>query len=101
MPQVNPVRLHAAAPNIQHAHKTSWRDQALCMEVDPELFFPDRSGKYRMSVDGERETLAKSMCNRCPVKAECLAYAVDDPSIEGIWGGSTARERLDLRKSRA
>lgn len=101
MPQMNPVRLHAAAPDNTPSRRTSWRDRALCMEVDPELFYPETSGKYRVNVDGERELLAKGVCRRCPVRQECLDYAVPRPQEEGIWGGTTARERMELRNQAA
>lgn len=98
MPQVNPVRLHPAAPDNTPPRKTSWRDQALCFEVDPELFFPDRTGHYRVTVDEERETLAIAMCNRCPVIEPCLAFALEHRE-EGVWGGTTAKERTEMRKA--
>lgn len=31
--------------------------------------------------------LAKSMCQACPVKAECLAGALDRAEPWGVWGG--------------
>lgn len=74
-----------------------WADRALCAETDPELFFGDIGHTYT-TVDGTREMTAKAICRRCPVKPECLAYAMADPRIEGIWGGTTDRERIAWRK---
>ncbi len=37
-------------------------------------------------------------CNRCEVKAECLAYAMSIPKMEGIWGGTTSFERECIRQ---
>jgi WhiB family redox-sensing transcriptional regulator len=44
-------------------------------------------------------TGAKAVCSSCPVRAECLDYALADPSLVGCWGGTTERERRDLRRS--
>lgn len=74
-------------------------ERGACTTEDPELFHPD-IGSYMQS--------AKKVCNRCPVIAECLAYALarmddedDDPSARaigahGVWGGTTPKERWRL-----
>jgi hypothetical protein len=36
-----------------------------------------------------------SICNRCLVQAECLRYALDH-DLDGIWGGTTVRQRRRL-----
>jgi hypothetical protein len=58
----------------------------------PEAFFPEpgqqASGDIRM---------AKQMCSDCPIKAECLKFALKHTQI-GIWGGLTATERRRLKK---
>lgn len=59
---------------------------ALCAEVDPDLWFPDRGGR---SLD------AKRVCRRCPVAGPCLDYALEYP-VHGIWGGTTVEERRVL-----
>ena len=33
----------------------------------------------------------------CPVRDECLDYALADPSLQGVWGGRTDAERRVLR----
>lgn len=56
----------------------SWKTQAVCAQIDPELWFPDleRQGAY-----------AKSICKTCPVQVECLNYAIANEEENGIWGG--------------
>lgn len=73
-----------------------WADRALCAQADPDAWFPDR---------GRREsiTLAKRICGHCPVRAECLDYALSGADTwrgiaSGIWGGTTPRERAQLRR---
>lgn len=37
---------------------------------------------------------AKTICNICPVKEECLDFALKYKEPDGIWGGMTYKERL-------
>jgi len=68
-----------------------WRAQAACAQLDPALFFPD---------GGEAETWqAKRVCAACPVRAECLRFALAGPEPYGIWGGLTEGERRELTAS--
>lgn len=71
-------------------HDEQWRDIALCAEVDPELWFPER---------GEPSTAAKLVCGWCPVRAECLAFALERNEQFGVWGGLSAMERRRLRRA--
>lgn len=41
---------------------------------------------------------AKAVCYACPVKEECLRYAIEENEIYGIWGGKTPRERSMIRR---
>lgn len=66
-----------------------WTDSALCAEVDAELFFPEKGGSTKE---------AKRVCRACPVRAECLGYALKFPLIKGIWGGLSEEERERLRE---
>jgi WhiB family redox-sensing transcriptional regulator len=46
--------------------------------TDPELFFAERP---------EDVEYAKSLCVDCPVKAQCLAGAIEREEPWGVWGG--------------
>ena len=70
----------------------SWHDQANCLGVDPDLFFPERGASTRE---------AKEVCRGCVVRAECLEYALSNGEKFGIWGGMSERERRRLRRARA
>ncbi|MET0693491.1 MAG: WhiB family transcriptional regulator [Propionibacteriaceae bacterium] len=76
----------------------NWRDQALCLGEDPELFFP--TSERRGSRQLER---AKSVCAACPVRINCLQNAVDVGAVHGVWGGLSELElrSLNRRLSRA
>jgi WhiB family transcriptional regulator, redox-sensing transcriptional regulator len=69
--------------------KDYWHE-ALCAEIDPELFFPKKGSIYE-------STVAKRMCRKCPIIEKCLEYALKDPEIKGIWGGTSEQQRYKLR----
>ncbi len=50
-----------------------WRHRAGCRDVDPELFFPAaESGPVFDAQVAE----AKAVCASCPVRTECLGFAL-------------------------
>ncbi len=66
-----------------------WRLLAACWHADPELFFPvSGSGP---SLD--QVTQAKVICADCPVRRQCLAFALDTRQEYGVWGGMSEEER--------
>lgn len=71
--------------------------QAACRnvsELEKSYFFPNAGSSVHK--------MAKKICNSCPVKGYCLAKALefeaDGETMEGIWGGTTVRERRNLLK---
>lgn len=70
-----------------------WRDDAQCREIGTDLFYPN---------DGDRWTalMAKGLCVRCPVRHECLEFALETCEPEGIWGGMSPRERMAMRRAK-
>jgi WhiB family redox-sensing transcriptional regulator len=42
---------------------------------------------------------AKAICAKCLAQTECLATAMDDPTLAGVWGGTTTRERQVRHRS--
>lgn len=82
----------------------SWRKQAACRPGnghDPETWFPPpvlanstrREQRAATLRRQERERRAKAICNACPVRLECEAFAVANDERTGIWGGLTETER--------
>jgi WhiB family transcriptional regulator, redox-sensing transcriptional regulator len=67
----------------------TWQVAARCVEVDPEIFFPERGGSSKA---------ARAVCNECTVRVECLRYALTNREQFGIWGGTSERERRRLRR---
>lgn len=66
-----------------------------CAHADPETFFPTSSGR------GHTVELASlpaiRLCRRCPFIRACLGYALSH-DVLGVWGGTTERQREELRQ---
>lgn len=71
----------------EESDELAWQDRALCAQTDPNAFFPEK---------GESLKSAKAVCGACPVRGECLEYALNNKMRFGIWGGLSERERRDL-----
>jgi WhiB family redox-sensing transcriptional regulator len=70
-----------------------WRAEAACVPYAGEVdFFPTR---------GESAGAAKAVCATCPVRRECLEYALQWEHLCGVWGGLSERERRQLRRRRS
>lgn len=63
-----------------------WFAKASCKGLDASLFFGEG---HDVSV-----ITAKEICATCPVRIECLEYAVELNEYDfGIWGGVSPRHR--------
>ena len=72
-------------------------DRGACQAAEPELFFPlSAAGPAVAQV-----AAAKAVCRGCPVRAECLDYAMQTAQDHGIWGGTTEEERRQARRGQA
>lgn len=81
-----------------------WITNARCQDADPEMFHPV------MGEDPGKRSKAKAFCRRCPVREECLDYALTVPNldkngravgwVDGIWGGTLKSERKRMRLMR-
>ena len=69
-------------------HRPAWMAEGACRGEDPALFFPAR---------GASTSMAKAVCAGCPVRVQCLDYAAVHPTAEGVWGGTSHRQRKRLR----
>ncbi|MFD9905603.1 WhiB family transcriptional regulator [Streptomyces sp. NPDC059063] len=82
----------AGATTAPAAGPRDWEADALCAQVDPDLWHPAVGAPVRA---------AKRICAACPALADCRAYALARPGLTGIWGGLTTRERGRLREQGA
>ncbi|MBV2353038.1 WhiB family transcriptional regulator [Streptomyces sp. J2-1] len=75
----------------------NWRDDAACRHEDPDLFFPvGTTGPAHVQA-----RQAKGVCAGCPVREQCLDWALDTGQSIGVWGGTTENERRALRRRAA
>ena len=42
---------------------------------------------------------AKAICAGCPVRRECLAFALRTRQVHGVWGGLSEQQRYPLRSA--
>lgn len=82
----------AATLTRTSASSDSWKADGLCAQADPEIFFPLKGGSTRQ---------AKLICQGCPVREQCLEWAMATGEPDGIWGGTSPRERRKLRAASA
>lgn len=76
-----------------------WQEQALCREVDPDLFVPD--GPDRMVA--YKYAKAIQVCQSCPVIEDCREYALTFATsghIYGVWGGMRPQQLITLARER-
>lgn len=79
-----------------------WMARARCAGADTDAFFPDK---------GDNAAPARRVCNGdppdttnpvfegpCPVRTECLDWALDNNERFGVWGGVGERERRRLKR---
>lgn len=73
-----------------------WRSTASCRDTDPELFFPVGTTGAALG----QISAAKSVCDKCSCKAECLEFALVTNQDSGVWGGASEEERRAIRRQR-
>jgi WhiB family redox-sensing transcriptional regulator len=75
------------------AERPAWMARAHCRTYDGHRvgeFFPPK---------GDSRSITKP-CDPCTVKAECLEYAIANNERDGLWGGTSGRERQKLIRIR-
>ncbi|MGW4234546.1 WhiB family transcriptional regulator [Streptomyces sp. NPDC004980] len=72
----------------------NWRMHAACRDEDPDLFFPIGStGPALVQTED-----AKAVCATCPVREQCLEWALENGQDSGVWGGLGESERRALKR---
>ena len=70
---------------------TEWMAEGNCSTESPSVFFPS---------DGVGVEVARRICATCPVKLQCLEYALTNGIDHGVWGGASERERRRIARGR-
>ena len=78
--------MNSAAVSV---HDSRFFELGSCRGLDPELFHPERGGST---------TDAKAVCGSCRVRVPCLEWALATRQPQGIWGGTSERERRRIRR---
>ena len=84
MPRAN----HTLAPLDGHM-STTWQLKGACRAYDPDLFHPEPGAEAQAAA-------AKTVCWRCPVRVECLSWALQG-NMTGVWGATTEKQRNRLK----
>ena len=74
---------------VIHITRPAWFAQAGCRGTSPAAFFPARHHPTHA---------ARDLCARCSVRSDCLRYALADDALDGIWGGTTYAQRVQMRR---
>ena len=69
----------------------AWRQRGACVGLDPDVFYP---------LSDEEAEEAKAICATCAVREPCLEFALATREGEGVWGGTTGRERRRMLRQR-
>lgn len=73
--------------NLLPAFLTTGRPS--CTPADADLLW---------STNPADEEQAKALCETCPLRKPCAAYALHENEQWGTWGGLTAQDRLRIRR---
>jgi WhiB family redox-sensing transcriptional regulator len=73
---------------------SDYRNEALCRDFDPELWFPTDERPGSPGVE-----YARSLCALCPVRVDCLAESLARGDAFGVFGGLAPAERAALRRA--
>jgi WhiB family transcriptional regulator, redox-sensing transcriptional regulator len=79
------------------AASAGWASLGACRDSDPDLFFPIASSGPALRQIAQ----AKAVCARCPVRIDCLRYALETGQDAGVWGGASVEERRETRSAEA
>jgi WhiB family transcriptional regulator, redox-sensing transcriptional regulator len=88
---IDPLDVFAAVDEllIEMLRAPEWFRDAACRGQPISVFFP------RPGEPGEPYSDAKQLCDRCPVRSECLAYALETNAV-GFWGGTSRYQREQM-----
>ncbi|WP_443055423.1 WhiB family transcriptional regulator [Streptomyces sp. ISBFB 2968] len=84
------------AAGLAPADTGNWRDDAECRRHDPDLWFAvGHTPGWQQKTEE-----AITICGRCPVRPQCLEWALSTDQRSGVWGGLTEQERRAVARDR-
>lgn len=72
-------------------HRPDWQAKSACKGAGARLMFPNNKAGVDSAVE---------VCARCPVRGDCLEYALALNLDHGVWGGESERSRRKIRRQR-
>jgi WhiB family redox-sensing transcriptional regulator len=84
------LEVGSAAEAMPELVRPDWWAQASCRGKPAGWFFPDKG-------DAVELVLARRVCGACAVKSRCLAFALAESGIDGVWAGTTPEQRRRMR----
>jgi hypothetical protein len=66
-----------------------WQEKSLCAKMEIEEL---ATNDIFFSEEPEDIIKAKNMCFACPVRKDCIKWALEDSRIWGVWGGHDEQE---------
>jgi WhiB family redox-sensing transcriptional regulator len=96
-PKLKSAELNSTEPKISviggilDTRDSEGKELAECSKpyIDPETFF-----------NPELVEAAKAICESCPIRIQCAAFAIKEGIAEGVWGGLSESERKQISKKR-
>jgi hypothetical protein len=87
----------AEPPEVGLWQPEPWTERAACVNDNPkEPGKPEDLNDWHQPANSPRTRFALSVCATCPVRQECLDYAIRNRIDNGIWGGVTEKELRSL-----
>lgn len=99
---VSRLPVEAARPTLLQLLRVAaafpeWHRRAACRREPSASFFGNENAILPAHRRAPRGT-SRRLCQSCPVRAECLRWALTQPEEYGIWGGTSGERRVLLRK---
>jgi WhiB family transcriptional regulator, redox-sensing transcriptional regulator len=76
---------------LDNFKKLNWQDEALCAKPEN-----DDVVEYFFSDEPVEKYKAKNLCFQCPIRKDCIKFALESKEIWGIWGG---RDENEIRRA--
>ena len=98
-PRTSTTTTYTGASELAHLdlRRPRWTTRALCRDA---AVLASVGGCFITAEDDKAtRDAALDVCRRCPVRAECLAWAIELDDQLGIAGGTTTAERRAIRKT--
>ena len=73
-------------------NSVDWMDDAAC--IGSEVTFFEGEGRGRPKAN--YLSAAQKICQGCPVRKDCLTFALDNKLGYGVWGGKTPAQRRKI-----